>query len=176
MRIAAFGLMFTPCLVAAQPLGVPAPPRQAGPSQLPDSDDLDGSYLWLGPRLSAIHRETWDSNVGVELALINVHERAALAMYGLSTAVTRLAAQERTRLSFTALAGTRRLGNIMTGVSGGATLEFATLAQPAPGIVVGLWAHAGVVPFVTVGWTGGRDASFTVEAGLTIALPIWRRR
>ena len=168
--------MFAPNIVMAQPLGVSAPHRQVGPSQLPDSDDLDGSYVWLGPRLSAMRRDTWDSNVGIELAVTNVHERSALAMYGLSASVTRLAAQDRTRLSFAVIAGTRRLGNTMLGVSGGATLELATLASPAPGIVVGLWAHVGVVPFVTVGWTAGRDASFTVEVGLTIALPVWRRR
>ena len=163
-------------MVGAQPLGVPAPTRTVGPSNLPESDDLDGGYLWLGPKLSAIHRESWDSNVGVELALVSVRERKTLAAYGLSAGVTRLAAQERTRVSFSALAGTRRLGNIMTGITAGASLELTTLVAPAPGVAVGLWAHAGVVPFVTVGWTGGRDAGFTVEAGLTIALPIWRRR
>nr|MBP9087518.1 hypothetical protein [Kofleriaceae bacterium] len=176
IRFVASGLMMAPSLVGAQPLGVPAPARTVGPNQLPDTDDLDGSYVWVGPRLSAIFRESWDSNVGVELAVVNVRERQALAAYGLSAGVSKLAVQDRTRVSFTALAGTRRLGNVMAGLTAGATLELSPLSQPAPGIVVGMWAHAGVVPFMTVGWTGGRDAGITIEAGLTIALPIWRRR
>jgi hypothetical protein len=146
------------------------------PLRLANSDDLDGWYLWLGPRVGAIYRQQWDSNVGADLALLRVREHQAIAAYGVRFAATIPTTTERTRFALGAVVGTRRLANAMMGVTVDATLELDPFARPAPGLNVGLWAHTGIVPFVAVGWTGGLESSVTLEAGITIALPVMRRR
>lgn len=163
-------------VVAAQPTAAAVQPAPVASPRLASTDDLDGWYLWLGPRVGALYRQQWDSNVGAELALLRVREHYPLAAYGVRFAATIPTATDRTRLALGAVIGTRQLADTMLGVTADATLELDPFARPAPGFSVGMWAHTGVVPFVTVGWTGGLQASVTVEAGITIALPVMRRR
>ncbi len=175
MLLAANVVAAQPAAPAVQPTPVVDTAPHAAP-RLANTDDLDGWYLWLGPRVGALYRQQWDSNVGADLALLRVREHQGLAAYGVRFAATIPTATERTRFAFGAVVGTRRLANTMIGVTADATLELDPFARPAPGVSLGVWAHTGVVPFVAVGWTGGRQSSVTVEAGITIALPVMRRR
>jgi hypothetical protein len=145
----------------------------AADSKLPSTANLDGGYLYLGPRLGAIHRAgSWDSNVGVDVAVVRVREKQPLAALGVVLSANELPSQKRTRFAMDAIAGTRRGVGFLVGIRAGLVIDYTSVAGATVGANIGIWGHAGVAPFVNVGWTGG----FTFEAGISIPLPLWRRR
>jgi hypothetical protein len=168
-------------LTAIDPAGVNAPrsarrSASAEPALIATSADLDGLHLWLGAwgaRTEA--SEGADSCVGLELAMTRIRERAWLGTLGVAVNAGRYASSDDGRISALALAGTRRGTGWMIGASAGPLLELSPTARPKRGASVGIWAFAGVVPFVRVAAVEGRGAFF--EAGVSIALPIvrWRR-
>jgi hypothetical protein len=71
------------------------------------------------------------------------------------------------------VAGTRRLGGRMLGISLGPALELGASRHPRPGAAVTLWWFTGVTPYVRAGAL--RDTGGFIELGVALALPAWRR-
>jgi hypothetical protein len=162
---------FTPTKIDPDP-----PPRRAPPSVPPAdavrSDDLDGTYLWLGPSGAASHIDAeWDSTVGAGATLIRVRERDLLAVIGGTLGASRWTVRGGGRVWLDGLVGTRLLR--MVGVSAGPLLELSELAHPRFGGSFGLWAFVGVTPFVRAGMVS--ELGGFVEVGVHIALPVFRR-
>jgi hypothetical protein len=155
-----------------------APPR-SGPAtvplaSLPPSWDLDGLYLWLGPTGAASRVSgQWDSTFGGSATIVRVREHDLLAAIGVSFGASRWAERGGGRVWLDGLVGTELAGH-MAGLSAGPILELSDLAHPRAGGSVGLWAFAGVTPFVRVGVVD-QLGSFA-EIGVHLALPVFRRR
>lgn len=150
-------------------------PPAVGSSGLAPVGDLDGIYLWLGPvGAGARAGAAWDSSFGAAATLVRVREGEALAALGASLGASRWTARDGGRLWLDAIAGTRRIGGWMLGVSAGPLVELAALAHPRIGGSVGVWAFLGVTPFVRAGSVA--EGGTFVEAGLHFALPVLRRR
>jgi hypothetical protein len=168
MRVAAAGPAAT----------VPDAPPPAQPVVVPratftPSWDLDGVYLWLGPVGAASYVDAqWDSTFGGEAALVVVRERERLALVGVNLGASRWTVRGGGRVWLDGLIGSRPLGR-MVGASIGAILELSDFARPRIGASIGVWAFAGVTPFVRIGAVS--DLGMFAELGLHIALPVLRR-
>jgi len=160
------------------PQAVPDPPLsphaiQGGPARAAPSWDLDGLYLWLGPVGAASYVDAaWDSTVGGEAAVVAVRERAAIALAGIDLGASRWTARGGGRVWVDGLIATR-VGGLMMGASLGPVLELSELAHPRPGASVGLWAFAGIAPFVRVGAVA--ELGMFAEFGVYVALPVLHR-
>ena len=135
--------------------------------------DLDGAYLWLGPLGAASRIDgQWDSTLGAEAALVVVREQAPLAVLGADLGASRWTARGGGRVWIDGLVGTHLAGHL-AGISLGPILELSTLAHARPGGSLGIWAFAGVTPFVRIGAV--TDLGMFAEFGIHIALPVLRR-
>jgi hypothetical protein len=158
---------------------VPDPPSRktiprVGAGELRASNDLDATYLWLGPSGAASRVDAeWDSTIGADASVIRVREHARLAAIGGSLGGSRWTARGGGRLWLDAIAGTRVLG-VMTGVSAGPLVELSDLAHPRIGGSIGVWAFVGVTPFARIGTV--QELGMFGEVGLHIALPVVGRR
>jgi len=174
------GLLAVSKIALADPSSTnPDPPSRktiprVGPDQFPASSSLDATYLWLGPSGAASHVDAeWDSTFGADASVIRVREHARLAAIGGSLGGSRWTARGGGRLWLDAIVGTRVLG-VMTGASAGPLIELSDLAHPRIGGSIGLWAFAGVSPFVRVGTV--QQLGVFGEVGVHIALPVLKRR
>jgi hypothetical protein len=155
---------------------VPDPPARVNepPRVLPPSWDLDGLYLWLGPAGAATRVDgQWDSTIGADVTVIDIHEREPLSALGGTLGASRWTARGGGRIWLDALVGTR-LGGRMLGASLGPILELSDLEHPRLGASAGIWAFLGVTPFVRVGAVEGLGGF--VEIGMHLALPVLRHR
>ena len=167
-------------VVAADPAVTiaPDPPRATQPVTVPPSNlaptwDLDGTYLWLGPVGAASHIDArWDSTFGGEAAIVVVRERAMLGLIGANLGASRWTARGGGRVWVDGLVGTHLLGRMM-GISLGPIFELSELAHPRPGASIGVWAFAGITPFVRLGTVS--NLGMFAEVGVHIALPVLRR-
>jgi len=158
--------------IAPDPPARNAPPTLA-PAQLPDSSNLDGIYVWLGPSGAASHIDSqWDSTIGADASLIRVREHSLLGAIGGSIGASRWTVRGGGRIWLDAIVGTPIFGR-MIGVSAGPIVELADLARPHVGGSVGLWGFTGVTPFARVGAVD--QLGMFVEVGIHIALPVFRR-
>ena len=155
----------------------PDPPARSGPpivgrSGFRPSNDLDGTYLWLGPTgsLATVDGDA-DTSIGAAAAVVRVREGASLGAVGISAAATLWTARDGGRIWVDALAGTR-LGR-MVGVSAGPLVELGDLHHPRLGGSVGIWAFLGVTPYARAGAVDG--GGLFAEVGLHVAFPIFRR-
>jgi hypothetical protein len=164
---------------AADPVVVApdVPPRSApatagGPSHLPPSWNLDGTYLWLAPTLTASYFESkWDSSVGGSAGVVRIREHEPLGLIGGTFGGSLWSANNGGRVWLDALAGTEIFGH-MAGVSAGPILDLSEEAHPRAGGSVGVWAFAGVTVFARAGTFQGLG-NFA-EIGVHIALPVLR--
>jgi hypothetical protein len=147
---------------------------------LPSTASLDGGYLLLGPSIAGhygSHSQQWDSDVGLSIAAIALRERETVALRGIAISATRLTKLDVSKIRLAGLLGTRRGVDRLFGLEISGTIEIADVGPTAVGGHVGLWLFAGVTPFIRAGvahTTLYNDLS--VELGLAIELPIWRRR
>jgi hypothetical protein len=157
---------------------VPDPPAAARPVVVPvatftPSSDLDGVYLWLGPIGAASYVDAqWDSTFGGEAALGVVRERAAIGLVGVNLGASRWTVRGGGRMWVDGLVGTRLLGRMM-GASIGPIVELSEIAHPKLGASIGVWAFAGITPFVRVGAVA--ELGMFAELGIHFALPVLRR-
>lgn len=161
----------------ADPLVPDPPPRatpaQVQPSALPPSWDLDGLYLWLGAIGAASHVDArWDSTFGLEATVTRVREREPLGVIGVSLGGSRWTERGGGRMWLDGVVGTRVFGRMM-GASLGPFVELSEIAHPRLGGSIGVWAYAGIAPFVRVGAV--TDLGMFAELGVHIALPALRR-
>jgi hypothetical protein len=153
------------------------PPRRSPPAVgtagFPTSSDLDGLYFWVGPSGAAgFLDDTWDSAFGADLAIVRVRERQTLSAIGGTAGASLWTARGGGRIWVDAVIGTK-LGSRIYGLTAGPILELSELAHPRPGGSIGVWAFAGVTPFVRVGVVD--ELGMFAELGLHIALPVIRR-
>jgi hypothetical protein len=158
--------------VAAIPTDPVAPGTPAPPPVLRPSWDLDGTYLWLGPTGAASWLDGWDSTFGGVGAVVRVRERELVGTIGGAFGASRWTAHGGGRLWLETLVGTRVMGH-MVGLSGGPILELAETTPPRFGGSVGLWAFAGLTPYVRVGVV--ESAGTFAEIGIHLVLPVIRR-
>ena len=157
----------------------PDPPQRkaiprVGPSGLPPSWDLDGTYVWLGPSGAGSHvNGDWDSTFGVDAAIVRIRERSSLAAIGGTVGASRWTVRGGGRIWLDALAGTRVLGR-MIGISAGPLVELSELSHPRVGGSIGVWGFLGITPFARLGTV--QDLGMFGEVGVHIALPVFRRR
>jgi hypothetical protein len=151
---------------AARPVVVP-------PATFTPTWDLDGTYLWLGP-VGAASRigARWDSTFGGEAAVVAVHERATVGLFGATLGASRWTARGGGRVWLDGLIGTRLAGRMM-GASIGSILELSDIAHPKLGASIGVWGFFGITPFARVGAVS--DLGMFAELGVHIALPVLRR-
>jgi hypothetical protein len=174
------GVLFVMRAAAADPVPATAPDAPARPqlvvvppAAFAPSWNLDGTYLWLGPIGAASRIDArWDSTFGGEAAIVAVHERAAVGLYGVDLGGSRWTERGGGRLWIDGVLGTQVLGRMM-GASIGSILELSALAHPKPGASIGVWAFFGVTPFARVGAVS--DLGMFAEVGVHIALPVVRR-
>jgi hypothetical protein len=150
---------------------------EARAGNLPDTSNLDGQYLWLGPTGAGVHvGGAWDGSFGAAAAWIDLHEHRALSLTGVLLEAIRYSARDGGRVSLEAMVGTKRLpAHFLVGASLGAAVELAQYATPRAGVTASLWGFGGVEPYLRGGWLA-QTGTF-VEIGLAIALPLhhWRR-
>jgi hypothetical protein len=140
---------------------------------MPPSWDLDGMYVWLGPTAAASHLDgAWDSTFGGDLAITRVREHELVGAMGVSLGASKWTSHDGGRVWLDAVGGSTILGH-MAGVSAGPIVELAQLAHPRLGGSIGVWAFAGVTPFVRVGLVEGLGGF--AEIGVHLALPAMRR-
>lgn len=157
---------------------IPDPEPRSSPGIVPathppDSDDLDGTYVWLGPSAAAGYTSgSWDSLLGGELAIVRVRERESLAAIGGSLGGAKWTARDGGRVWLDGLVGTSILG-WTAGVSAGPLVELAELRHPRMGGSIGVWGFAGIAPYARVGYVDGVGGF--VELGVQFALPVFRR-
>lgn len=157
---------------------IPDPEPRSNPGVVPathppDSDDLDGTYVWLGPSAAGGYTDgSWDSLLGGELAIVRVREHADLGAIGASLGGAKWTVRDGGRAWLDGLVGTELLGH-MVGASAGPLVEFAEFRHPRFGGSVGVWGFAGIAPYGRVGYVDGVGAF--VELGIQFALPVFRR-
>jgi hypothetical protein len=143
------------------------------PANFRPVEDLDGTYVWLGPSGSAGYlAASWDSTVGADLSVIRVREHEALGAVGGTLGASRWTVRGGGRAWLEAIAGTRILGRTMVGVSLGSLVELSDIVHPRVGASIGVWAFTGVTPYVRAGLVDGYGGF--VELGVHVALPVWR--
>jgi hypothetical protein len=143
------------------------------PRALPYSGDLDGDRLLLGPVGAAVRIEAeWDTAFGASIGWLRLRERRVLSAFGAAIGGARYSTRDGGRVWLEGVAGTRRLGGVLIGVSGGAVVELGEVQHPRGGVTGSAWLFAGVVPYVRAGWLD--EAGGFVEVGLAIALPVRR--
>lgn len=148
--------------------GPPAPPRV-----LPDSSNLDGTYLWLGPSGAASRAGAqWDSTFGIDASVVRVREHEVVAAIGGTVGASKWTVKEGGRIWAEALVGTSILGRVV-GLSAGPIVELSDVAHPHVGGSIGVWTFVGVTPYARVGTVDGLG-NFA-EIGVHIALPAFRR-
>lgn len=169
---------FSAMLLAVLGLAAPAraddgvPPPQPEPA-LAYTGDLDGHYLHLGALGGAVRIEaSWDGAFGGQLAWLRIRERRALSAIGVAVSGSRYSERDGGRAWIEAIAGTRRLGDVLIGVSVGPAVELSAIEHPRAGVTGAAWVFAGVVPYVRGGTF--QEAGAFVEVGLAITLPVWR--
>jgi hypothetical protein len=151
----------------------PAPRIAVPPATFPPSWDLDGFYLWLGPIGAASYVDArWDSTFGADAAVVVVHERRLLSLYGANLGASRWTVRGGGRVWLDGLLATRAPGR-MIGASVGPIVELSELAHPKLGASIGVWAFAGITPFARIGAVS--DLGMFAEPGVHIALPVLRR-
>jgi hypothetical protein len=142
-------------------------------SRLPFTANLDGHYIWLGVSGAATRDDgTWDSVFGMELTVLRVRESAVLGVVGVGLAGSRIATDERWRVTLEAVVGTRLAGRTTAGLAIGPTVDLAELAHPEYGISARAWVFVGITPYVRVGVMA--DGSKYVDLGAQLSLPIAR--
>lgn len=135
--------------------------------------DLDGIQLWIGPSGAASRTDRgWDSLWGGSVAVLRVREARTLAVSGAWFGAAHYAGGDRGRMWLDAVAGTRRLGGWLVGISAGPTLDVADDHHPRPGASIALWGFVGVVPVVRIGTVA--EAGLVVDLGVSLALPAIR--
>jgi hypothetical protein len=153
----------------------PAPASRVAPAPLVESslqENLDGWYVHLGPEIAAVRRDdAWDSVAGGSLSIARVHEHATLALVGARVMAARWTAGGG-RVGVEGVAAVP-LGT-MVGISAGPLVDLGDFHHPRIGATGSIWCFAGVVPYVRVGVIEASGAF--VEAGISIPLPVWRRR
>ena len=151
----------------------PPPPTLSPPPVLKPSWDLDGIYVWLGPVGAAGYEaQTWDSAFGGDATFLRVREHQAIAGLGGTLGASKWTTHEGGQVWLEGLIATE-LGGHMVGASLGPLVEISEYANPQLGGAVGIWAFAGLTPYVKVGvidTLGG-----FVELGVHFALPVFRR-
>lgn len=152
----------------------PVPPRPivVSPATHAPSWDLDGTYLWLGPIGAASFLDRWDSTFGGEAAIVAVHERAPLGLWGVNLGASRWTARGGGRVWIDGLVGTHLLGR-MLGASLGPIVELSDVVHPKLGASIGVWGFVGITPFARVGAV--TDLGMFAELGVHLALPVLRR-
>ena len=170
-----------PITVIAPPARVatiPDPPPRAGPPVVAPAtfkmtSDLDGLYLWIGPVGAASHVDAqWDSTFGGDVSIVRIREHQLLGTVGGSAGASLWTARGGGRIWVDALAGTQIAGH-MAGISAGPILEIAEGHHARMGGSIGVWAFAGVTPFVRIGEL--QQLGMFAEIGVHIALPAIRR-
>jgi hypothetical protein len=176
LHLAAADPAMAPPAPAPRPLPVTAPPARSAPASGPafgPTSDLDGTYLWLGPIGAASRIDArWDSTFGAETALVVVRERERIGALGANLGASRWTARGGGRVWVDGLIGTRLAGHL-AGISLGPIVELSDLAHPRPGGSLGVWAFAGITPFVRVGAVA--ELGMFAEFGVHISLPVLRR-
>ncbi len=151
----------------------PTQPPAVPPANFRPTFDLDGGYLWLGPVVAASYiADQWDSTVGGDATIVRIREHDALGAIGGSFGASLWTARGGGRLWLDAIVGTEIMGH-MVGLSAGPIVELAKLVRPRYGGSVGIWAFAGVIPYVRIGTV--EDLGVFVDIGLHIDLPAWRQ-
>jgi hypothetical protein len=136
------------------------------------TSDLDGGYLWLGITGAATRADgSWDSTFGGDAAVLRVRERSALAITGVGLTGTRMATEERWRLSLDGVAGTRIAG-VLAGVAIGPSLDLARVDHARAGATATAWVFAGITPFVRVGVLV--DGTAYIDIGARLGFPVTR--
>lgn len=129
--------------------------------------------LWLGPTLAWQWREGGgDSLVGAQLAITEVRQGCAVALWGAGVGAARFAERDAGRVWAVAALGTRRPLGVMVGATAGPVVELAELARPKIGGAMSAWVALGVVPYARVAVLG--DGTASAELGLELALPLRR--
>jgi hypothetical protein len=152
-----------------------AGPDEPGAPALPDSSNLDGSYVYLAPIGGVARTEgAWDGVFGGSVSVVRVREARWAGTLGLSVGATRFTDSDRGRVWADLLLGTRRLtgDRLMLGVGVGPMVELDDLRHARFGARARIWCHVGVVPYVGFGVLE-RSGSF-IEAGLEVSLPALR--
>jgi hypothetical protein len=155
----------------------PAPAQSAPPnissrtSPLPFVGNLDGHYLTLAIKGSALRGPRWDSAFGLSASYLRLREARVAALLGVSLSATRLSSARAGVVSVEAVIGTRALGPL-AGIGGGPSARITDLAHPRWGGVATVWIFAGIVPYLRVGVHRQEDAY--IEVGAQLTLPIFR--
>jgi hypothetical protein len=145
----------------------------AGRPALRAASDLDGVHVWLGAVGAATHVEDdWDSAWGGTIAILRIRERAPLGAAGIWLGGAHYAMRDGGRVWLDGVAGTRRLGGRMLGVSTGPVLELGDLRHPRLGAQTSIWCFAGVVPYARLGVLGSSGPF--VELGISLSVPAIR--
>jgi hypothetical protein len=132
--------------------------------------DLDGTYLTVGPVAGALaSQEQWDSAVGAELSLVQLREGCIPALLGFSFGGVVFDDRPGTRTWLEAELAIDRLP-VKLGLSGGLAAELDRVRPPRFGTQATLWAFAGIVPYVRVGWLDETGSFF--ETGVMIKIPV----
>ncbi|MFT3691524.1 MAG: hypothetical protein QM831_00165 [Kofleriaceae bacterium] len=140
---------------------------------LPDSSNLDGNYLWLGPSGAATYIDgEWDTVFGIDASILRVREHEPLAVIGGTIGATHYASRSGGRLYAELVAGTELDGHAV-GVTAGPLLDLSDTEHPKVGGSVGLWGFVGIAPYVRAGAV--QTLGSFVEIGIHIALPVIRR-
>lgn len=151
----------------------PTRPSAGGEGSSAATTTLDGTRVLLAPQVAwAQAARGGDSLVGAELALATTRERRTLAACGVRVGAARYAKGDAGRVWIAALAGTRRATGALLGAELGAALELSAHAHARPGLSIGVWVYAAVVPFVRV--VAVRDQGVVADVGITLPLPIAR--
>jgi hypothetical protein len=143
--------------------------------ELPNSSDLDGLYLYLGPTAGLVSdSEGWDGAFGGAASLVRVREQQWLGAVGISAGAARFTLEDRGRIWLDAVVGSRRPlgGKLLVGLSAGPVMEVDDLRHPRFGAEGRFWCFVGVVPYVRFGVLERSDSFF--EVGLEVALPAVR--
>jgi hypothetical protein len=149
--------------------GVPTP---AVAEPIRSVDDLDGTYLWVGPTGAATHVDgRWDSLWGGGVQVLRVREHKRLTVYGVWLGGAHYATGDGGRLWIDGVIGTRAIA--ILGLSLGPVVELGAQHHPRLGAAVTVWGFTGVTPTIRIGAL--QQAGAFVELGVSLSLPAIRR-
>jgi hypothetical protein len=149
----------------------PAAADPAAPEELPSAADLDGWYLTIGPIGAATHvGDGWWSAAGGELSVVHLGEAAFPAVAGACVGGVSYGGRPGGRLWLEAEAGMARPLPFGLGLAAGLAVEVDRTLPTRLGAQATLWAGAGFVPYVRVGFLDvtGKFA----EAGIMLKVPV----